>query len=173
MNDAHEGIAALYTTHTPALVRYLTRVTGSVDTAEDIAHDTFVKALHAEEQLDNLHSVSGWLFRVATNAAFDRHRRQRARPTTPLTAYHTDTLIAASGGLNDEEKVLLSIVLDSVPTYYRTPLLLSYAGYSIQDIAVLLGWKLGTVKSRMSRARAHMRQRYRASDLATARQRTL
>lgn len=173
MEDAHEPSAALYTTHAPALVRYLTRVTGSVDTAEDLAHDTFVKALRSAKHLDNLHSVRAWLFRVATNAAFDWYRRQQARATTPLTAYYTNTLAAVSDGLNDEEGVLLRVVLDSMPAYYRMPLLLSYAGYPIHDIAVLLGCKLGTVKSRMARARAHMRQRYKAGELAIARQRTL
>lgn len=92
MEDAHEHIAALYAIYALAMVRYLTRLTGSVHTAEDLAHDTFVKALRSWDQLDDMQSVRGWLFRIATHAAFDRHRRQRVHPTTPLTAYHTNTI---------------------------------------------------------------------------------
>ncbi|HXG58323.1 MAG TPA: RNA polymerase sigma factor, partial [Thermoanaerobaculia bacterium] len=64
----------------PALLRYVRRLTGSLGDAEEIVQETFLK-LHQRmvEGGEDLTSASAWLFRVATNAARDLERERRVR----------------------------------------------------------------------------------------------
>ena len=72
-------------------------------------------------------------------------------------------LLRCQPGLPLEENELLWLALNQLPPCYRTPLLLhGYAGYSVRDIAALLGCKEGTVKSRLNRGRALFQKRYAA-----------
>lgn len=166
MQDGIEQpIEALYAAYAPPILRYLARLTGNHETAEDLTQDTFIKVLRRRRQFATGESVGAWLFRIATNTAYDDLRRHRRRATTRLTDAHAETLIAASSGLPIEEGDLLWTVLGQLPEYYRVPLLLQgYAGYGVSDIAALLGLKKGTVKSRLNRARALFQKRYVAKN---------
>lgn len=164
MQNEHEPqLDDLYTAYAPAIVRYLARLTGSQETAEDLTHETFLKALRHQNQLAKFESAGPWLFRIATNTAYDHFRHHRRHQTTPLTPQHANTLIAESRGLSVEDRELLRAMLAGLPVSYRLPLLLqAYAGYQVKDIAALLGWKMGTVKSRLHRAKAHVQAQYAA-----------
>jgi RNA polymerase sigma-70 factor (ECF subfamily) len=164
MQNEHEPqLDALYAAYAPAIVRYLTRLTGSEETAEDLTQETFLKALRHQKQLTNLEAAGSWLFRIATNTTYDHFRHHRRHRTTPLTAHHADTLIAEPRGLPVEDRELLRAMIAGLPASYRLPLLLrAYAGYQVEDIAALLGLKVGTVKSRLHRARAHVQAQYAA-----------
>jgi len=161
---ATQEIAELYAAHGPAILRYLERLTGQHETAEDLAQETFLKAWRAWGQRTTQDAVGtrAWLFRIATTTAYDEFRRQRRRPTTPLTELHVATL-AAPGGLPFEEAEMLGEVLRELSDEHRTALLLQgYAGYPLAQIAARLGWKEGTVKSRLHRARAQAQQHFAA-----------
>lgn len=162
-NGYEPHIDVLYVAYAPSIVRYLTRLTGSEEAAEDLMQETFLKALRHGGQLASDAAARPWLFRIATNMAFDTFRRQRRQQTTPLTAHHAETLAGASTGLSIEDRELLWAMIDRLPPHYRLPLLLqSYAGYPLNEIAALLGWKVGTVKSRLHRARARVQKQYAA-----------
>lgn len=164
MQNEHEPpLGALYVAYAPAIVRYLARLTGSAEAAEDLTQETFLKALRHQKQLTNREAAGPWLFRIATNTAYDYFRYHRRYHTTPLTVQHADTLIAESRGMPVEDRELLRAMIARLPPSYRLPLLLqAYAGYQVKDIAVLLGSKVGTVKSRLHRARAHIQAQYAA-----------
>jgi RNA polymerase sigma-70 factor (ECF subfamily) len=139
-------------------------MTGSEAAAEDLTQETFLKALRHWGQLERAEGARAWLFRIATNTAYDHFRRRRRLPTTQLTELHMETLAAASTELQVEERELLRALVARLPKRYRLPLLLrAYAGYQVDDIAARLGWKVGTVKSRLSRARAQLQKQYAAS----------
>jgi RNA polymerase sigma-70 factor (ECF subfamily) len=105
--------------------------------------------------------VRAWLFRIATNTAYDNFRRRRLRATTPLTHAHADTLAAEHTESRLDEDELIWAALARLPAHYRVPLLLQgYAGYPLSEIARTLGWKQGTVKSRLHRARAQFQKFY-------------
>jgi RNA polymerase sigma-70 factor, ECF subfamily len=152
---------ALYATYALAITRYLAQLTGSREVAEDLTQDTFLKALRHWGQRREAEHTRGWLFRIATNTAYDELRRRRRQPTTPLTERHAETLATALAGFPAEESEQLWTVIGQLPVSYRVPLVLQgYAGYALQDIADMLGWKVGTVKSRLHRARALFQRRY-------------
>jgi RNA polymerase sigma-70 factor (ECF subfamily) len=161
VTTAEQALAGLYAEHAPALLRYLQRLTHSHETAEDLAQETFLKALRSWGQLASGENVRAWLFRIATNTAYDEFRRRRRRATTPLTDIHADTLAAehSESTLAEAEPILAALA--RLPTHYRVPLLLQgYAGYPLSEIARTLGWKEGTVKSRLHRARAQFQKLY-------------
>jgi RNA polymerase sigma-70 factor (ECF subfamily) len=164
MQTEHESqLDALYAHHAPAIQRYLARLTGSEETAEDLTQETFLKAWRRWGQLASVEGARSWLFRIATNTAYDHFRRRRRQPTTRLGADHAETLVAETVGLPIEERELLWALVARLPERYRLPLLLqSYAGYKLNDIATLLGWSEGTVKSRLHRARAQVQKQYAA-----------
>lgn len=162
-SETKPQMEVLYATHAIAIARYLGRLTGSAETAEDLMQETFLKAMRHWDTLAAAECVRGWLFRIATNTAYDHLRQRRRQLNIPLTVYHEKTLAAEPAGLPLEERELLWMALGRLPERYRTPLLLqAYAGYPIHDIAALLGWKVGTVKSRIHRARVQAQKHYLA-----------
>lgn len=163
-HGAEQAVGEIYATYGPMILRYLRRLIGSQETAEDLLQDTFIKALQRWEQLKTRDHVRAWLFRIATNTAYDTLRRQRRCPTTPLTALHLETLVADSIEPSYDELTPIWVALRRLPRHHRQVLLLqSFAGCSINDIVALLGWKEGTVKSRLHRARLRLRALYTSS----------
>lgn len=153
-------VEALYATYGQLIRRHLARLTGDVGAAEDLVHETFVKVLARRQQLAGVENAGAWLFRIATNTAYD-HMRRRRRVGVPLSEANLQTLSADPPGMAIEDREQLGAALGRLPDHYRTPFILKhYAGYPLDDIAALLGWKLGTVKSRIYRARAQLQRHY-------------
>ena len=135
--------------------------------AEDVTQDTFLSAYR------NISSYRGgmfraWLFRIATNAARDALRRRARRPATSLDTYMEgettprDVPDPDSGpeevALQHERQRVLGDLLMELPQDQRTVLVLSdVQGLSYEEIAQATGEALGTVKSRLSRARTRLR----------------
>jgi RNA polymerase sigma-70 factor (ECF subfamily) len=160
--DAHTQIAHLYERHYQPLLRMLTRLAPDRETAEDLCHETFIKALCRWAQHDPQSNAVAWLYRIATNVAYDHLRKRRIR-TLPLPAHEAveceDTQI---------ERVLLAEplreALVQLPLHYRT-LLVQYAneGHNMREIAAASGCSVNAVKTRLCRARRRFREVYEAS----------
>lgn len=162
--SAEQAVARLYDDYHQPILRYLQRLVGSREVAEDLAQETFLKAFRSWDQLIAVDGAMAWLFRIARHTAYDDYRRRRRNLGVPLTDVHLETMEAASAELAVEEVEPIRMALSHLPEGYRSALLLhSYAGYPIETIAAALGWKPGTVKSRLSRARAQFRKHYSVS----------
>lgn len=144
------------------------RIMGDEDSAADATQEAFISAYQAINGYRG-GSFRAWLMRIVTNACYDELRRRKRRPTSSLEAlYVTD---AAPGepmvtGLEGPEASAqrqdlnraLQAGLQALPAEQRVALVLSdVQGYNYQEIANITGASLGTVKSRLSRARAKMR----------------
>jgi RNA polymerase sigma-70 factor, ECF subfamily len=153
----------LYEAYHRPLLRYLERLVRQHETAEDLCHESFIKALRHWDERDPSLSARGWLYSIATNTAFDYLRQQRrvkcvlaARdlaelPSEPAFAAHLD------------EREMIRATLSRIPTHYRLPLLLHlYADYKLKTIAAALGSNINTIKTRVHRGRAQFRQIYLA-----------
>jgi RNA polymerase sigma-70 factor, ECF subfamily len=152
---------SIYDDYAPQITRYLERLTGSYETAEDLTQETFLKVFRSWEQLGAAANPNAWLFRVATNTAYDELRKRRRSDTMPLTDIHARTIAAAALGLSFEDADWLWVVMGRLPAAYRIPLILqSYAGYPVRDIAALLGCKEATIRSRLRRARMQFQAHY-------------
>ncbi len=146
------------------------RMLGDSDAAADAAQDTFVSAYK------NLRSFRGgsfkaWLLRIVTNSCYDQLRVKQRKPTASLDALLLDPDNPAPGlGETREESPqdhaeraeLSSIIqkgLQTMPMEQRATLVLSdIDGFAYEEIAQITGTNVGTVKSRLSRARAHLRE---------------
>ena len=155
------------------------RVVGDVDTAEDVTQDTFLLAYRS------LHQFRGgifraWLLRITTNRSYDELRRRQRRPAGSFDELGFEprvewsTLAAGEDPDARAERLELSraleLALARLPDDQRTVVVLSdVQGYSYDEITAITGASLGTIKSRLSRGRARLREALRDNE-ATAEQ---
>lgn len=146
------------------------RILGDGEAAADVTQDAFTNAYKALQGFEG-GSFRAWLMRITTNACYDRLRYQQRRPSTSLEEMAPDPDMAepppalVDRGESPEEYTLrqeLSRLMENgiqaLPPDQRITLVLSdIQGYSYEEIALATGVELGTVKSRLSRARARMR----------------
>lgn len=157
------GIEPLYADYRRPVLAYLTRLVGDREAAEDLCQETFIKAMRGWDGRDPSASAVSWLYRIATNTAYDYLRRQRRIRFTPLLDAEDSAgeTIALGSRLDEREPVLRA--LEQIPAMYRLPLVLhSYEGRSTQEIADSLGVSNSAIKTRLFRARERFRQVYQA-----------
>lgn len=143
------------------------RILGDAEAAADASQDAFLSAYTAVAKFKG-GSFKAWLLRIATNSCYDQLRVHKRRPTSSLEAIYTDTDPSSyfvNGRETPEEHTLrqeLSQVIQqgiqTLPPDQRTTLVLSdVQGMSYAEIAEVTGASIGTVKSRLSRGRARLR----------------
>ena len=133
--------------------------------AMDAAQNAFLSLLTHEKQLSKCDDAQlrAWLYRVAKNAALDLVRREgRMLPTEnvaeDLPVEECD--LPESILLNEEARSEVHECVEALPEKYREPISLYYfSGLSYEEIADLLSLGMGTLKSRMSRARVMLSQK--------------
>lgn len=143
------------------------RIMGDAEAAADATQDAFLKAYRG---LDGFRgeSFKAWLLRIVTNTCYDQLRARQRRPSSGLEDIVEDVehtwRLAEAGESPDEyaERVELNRVLQwalaQLPPDQRTVVVLSdIEGLSYEEIAAVMNIRLGTVKSRLSRARARLR----------------
>jgi RNA polymerase sigma-70 factor (ECF subfamily) len=152
------SIEQLYHDHRQPILRYLDRLVSDREAAEDLCHETFIKALRHWNELEQATVAQSWLYRIATNTAYDYLRRRRRAASMRLT----DKYEAASAlGTRFDDAEPVWVAMNHLPEQYRVPLLLQlWAGYSLSDIAAALGCNVTTIKTRVHRARLRFRQLY-------------
>lgn len=149
-----------------ALFRHVARLLGPVD-AEDVVQDAFISAWRSLASFEGT-SFRAWLFRIATNRAIDvlRSRKRRAElPLDPPADEPASWAEPADGGAdlveiagNREALAVVEEALGSVPVEQRAALLLrDVEGFDYEEIARITASELGTVKSRIHRARLAVR----------------
>lgn len=153
--------------HQAAVFNVCLRLLRDVAAAEDATQDAFVRAWTGAASFRG-GSVRAWLFKIATNRAYDLLRVRARRPAAALEADALDLepIWPSQAGELPEERVLrdelgirLERALAALPEDQRTAVLLAdVQGCSYEEVAAATGSALGTVKSRLSRARARLRQ---------------
>lgn len=154
--------------HQDAVYSLTLRMLGQPQAAEDVTQEAFINAWR---RLDSFRggSFRSWLFTIAANRARDELRRNGRRPQTSLDAARDDPGRAdldppdrdptPEGAAEQAElRAALEAALLELPPDWREVVLLSDVhGLDYAEIAAATGVALGTVKSRLSRARAHLR----------------
>ncbi len=137
----------------PALRRYARALTRDAELADDLVQDTLVRALRSEH-LFHGGDLRSWLYTILTNLNRNRLRSLARRPT--MTAIKDDDAPDMAGpeaGGRDIERALATLVDDQ-----RTALLLVVLeGLSYREVADIQGVPIGTVMSRLARARAQIK----------------
>ncbi len=149
-----------------ALYRHAARIVGAGPDAEDVVQDALFSAWRSVSSFEGT-SFRAWLFRIVTNRALDRIRARRRRPELPLEPADDDVTWAepsAPGpGLTEiasshEALAVVEEALQRVPEEQRAALLLrDVEGFAYEQIALITNVEVGTVKSRIHRARVAVR----------------
>ncbi len=145
------------------------RLTNDADLAADATQDAFIKAYQRLNQYRG-GSFKSWVLRIVTNTCYDALRARKRRPTTPLESEEDeddpeyDARLIDVGerpedrAMRQELAAAIQAAISQLPPDQRTTLVLSdIEGLDYQEIADATGAALGTVKSRLSRARAKVR----------------
>ena len=148
--------------HAP-LVRYLTRRLGDRDWAEEVAQETFLRALR-QEQIVNERS---WLFAVATNLVRDEARKdqRRRRHLELLFAEEREREMAEPEPTTLEraqEAAFARKALDGLAERDRLALLMREEGLDYHEIAEALGLSVGSIGTTLARARRRLAESYEA-----------
>ncbi len=149
------------------LARYLTR---DPSDAEDLVQETYERALRAWDQLERDTNVKAWLFRILRNAFISRYRQEQHRPALELydtTEQAPEGAIdkgagSTPGGAEPEQMRRLvsrdiEAALRTLSEDARTVILLDLEGFTESEVSLVVGCAVGTVKSRLNRARAALR----------------
>jgi RNA polymerase sigma-70 factor (ECF subfamily) len=141
------------------LYRYAFRLSGSAPDADDLTQETFCKAQAQFKQLRDRSRAKPWLFCILRNLYLHRLRSGQQHATIPLdsVAELPETLPEELPAIEPER---LQRALDELPEIFRTPIVLYYfEDFSYRDIAEQMDTQIGTVMSRLARAKGILRQR--------------
>jgi RNA polymerase sigma-70 factor (ECF subfamily) len=145
--------------HYVPLYRYAYRLSGSAADAEDLTQEAFCKAQLNLAQLRDPDRSRAWLFRILRNAYLHRLRADKHRHCVSLDSVG-DVAEPLPEPLPAVEPERLQQALNELPEVFRTPIILYYfEDFSYRDIAEQMDLPLGTVMSRLARAKAHLRAR--------------
>jgi len=128
---------------------------------EDVTSEVFYKVYRNLGRYRPEHALSTWLYRITINAALDRKRslrhESRMEELSPALADGRPSLESQAG--DRERSRLLQEALKRIPGHYRSPLVLAHLeGMPLDEIARVLDLPEGTVKSRLFRARALLKE---------------
>ncbi len=148
------------------------RMLRSAEDAEDVTQETFVRVFRSLARYDPARSFEAWLFTITTRLAIDLMRRRKVRPVsltiTDPESGEDRTLDVEDTGLKPdetaahaEEEQRTKELIDALPPHYRIVVMLRHQqDLSYEEIAETLHLPLGTVKARIHRARALLKNRF-------------
>ena len=158
-----EDVERLFRTYNTALVRYLTRRLGDRDWAEEVAQETFLRALRQ----DTLASERSWLFAVATNLVRDEARKdERRRRHLAILADEERAREMEepepSSIERAQEAALARKAVESLAERDRLALLMREEGLDYNEIAEALRLSVGSIGTTLARARRRLAEAYEA-----------
>jgi RNA polymerase sigma-70 factor (ECF subfamily) len=176
MKDSELEFQEIYDAFQPKTHRYLTQLVGEGE-AEDLTQEVFVKVSRALHTFRGESKLSTWLYRIATNAARDRLRspsfqRIVQEGLSNASAENLETELEDGNAWTGEKAPLteqqvfrkemnecIQEYIAKLPKNYRTVLVLSeFEGLKNEEIAEVVGASLNTVKIRLHRARARLKE---------------
>ncbi len=154
---APPDVGQLVSDYHQALYRYAFRLAGSAADAEDLTQQVFLIAQQKLDQLRDANCVRAWLFTVLRNC-YLKTRRQRV--PLPAAAVELDiNLVPDAVTANDIDSERLQAAINSLDDDFKVTLLLFYFEHrSYREIAEVLEIPIGTVMSRLARAKSRLRQ---------------
>ena len=161
----------LVLTYQDSLFNTAVRILGDDELAADATQKAFISAYRSIKSYRG-GSFKAWLMRTVTNACYDELRRQKRQPTVSLESCNNDDSEIenprwlADRGMLPEAKYeaaelanAIQHCLDALPTDFRTVLILvDVQGMNYDEVARTIQVPLGTIKSRLARARLRMRE---------------
>jgi RNA polymerase sigma-70 factor (ECF subfamily) len=153
--------------HYESLFRYAFRLSGSSADAEDLTQEAFCKAQAQYGQLRDPDRAKPWLFSILRNAYLHRARSERQRKIISIDLIG-ELPEPPADPIPDVDPSRLQEALNELPEVFRTPIILYYfEDFSYRDIAEQMELPIGTVMSRLARAKGHLRERLLVAETAS------
>lgn len=167
------GFEIIVGRHKNAIVSFLFRFTGDFRTAEDLAQEAFLRVFKKIQDYNSTAKFSTWLYTIASNLAKDEFKRRSRHParsldwkgggdtTRDMPQAKADTTSSVPGARLEKDEVRLNVnkALDLLDAHDREILVLKdVQGLSYDEISEILTLPMGTVKSRISRARTAFKE---------------
>lgn len=162
---------ALVQKHQARAYQYAFRLTRNADDAADVVADAFVRVYRALQNFKGDSAFSTWLYRIETNCFLDMRKKKNARPATSLDSVlnlgdgEVELQVEDDGpSAHDEAErshrmVAIEEAVAKLPEYQRAMIVMYHSeSMSYEEIAEALSLPIGTVKSRLNRARLSLRQ---------------
>jgi len=140
-----------------AVVAFSYRLTGDKTQAEDLAQETFLKAWRFMERYTAGTNAKAWLFRICRNAFINDWRTRKTQPQTrDLDDLGLRQLPLATSPSDDRMGDEVTRAMNALSEPFRAVILLDLEDFTYQEMSVILSIKIGTVRSRLHRARKEL-----------------
>ncbi len=165
MKETSWSFDQIYDEYKTPIYNYVYHLVGDREQADDLTQDTFLKAFKALPKMDGSLKLSAWLYRIATNTAYDALRRRKLIAWLPWQDLDHEPADVESA---DPQEIygtteLVRAALRRMPQQYRSALLLyTQEGFSYSEIARTLNIAESGVKMYLSRARQSFREHYKS-----------
>jgi RNA polymerase sigma-70 factor (ECF subfamily) len=148
----------LIVAHSDAMYRYASRLTGQSADAEDLTQQAFLLAQQKLHQLREDDRAAAWLFAIVRSCFLKACRKRQQ--LAPAAEWNLDEIADESPEIDHVDQEKLSKALAELPDEFRVVVLMFYfEDLSYKEIAEQLELPIGTVMSRLSRAKSHLRRR--------------
>ncbi len=148
----------LYDAHAPRVYSLVFRMSGDADKARELTQDTFIRAFSRLAQFRGDAALSTWLHRIAVTVV-SNSRRKEIRFRREVSLDEARSVAAFEGRSDPDLKQSIDRAIENLSDAYRTTLIMhDVEGYTHAEIAEVLGVPEGTCKSRLSAARAQLRE---------------
>jgi RNA polymerase sigma-70 factor (ECF subfamily) len=170
-----DALSLLYEQFRRPIHSYIYRLLGSLEDADDLTQEVFVRACIAWDGLYERNNLSAWLYRIATNLCVDLLRRRKRISWWPLSYHNSNDdrfesgasddnspLLPDSGGIPEiAEREHIRLALSNMPEEYAVALVLSAAqGIPYREIAAIVGISPNAAATRISRAKRMFAEQY-------------
>lgn len=158
--------------HERRAYQYAFRLTSNSEEAADVVADAFVRVYSAIKNFKGNSAFTTWLYRILTNCFLDLRKREKSRQASSLESVLTtddgdlerqiedDALTPYEEAAKDERERVVTEAVAELPEYQRAMITMYHAEQlSYEEIAEALDLPIGTVKSRLNRARLSLREK--------------
>lgn len=156
--------------HADALYTFAYHLTYNEEDANDLVQETFLKAFRFIDKYDTGTNAKAWLFKILKNAFINEYRKKTKQPTTvdyeEVINFHEEEDTNYSSYLDLRQEIFQSLIgdevttaINSLPVDFRTVILLcDVEGFKYDEIAKIVNIPIGTVRSRLHRARNMLKE---------------
>ncbi len=162
----------LYSLYERKMYNFALRMSGNPDDAEDIVQETFIRVFNAIPNFRGEANFSTWVFRIANNVFLDMRKKAKAHPQTSLQDSVELEESEVTRQIEDpgpqpqdiaqqaELNKIMQEAINSLPDYQKTMVILYHTqSKSYEEIADIMNLPIGTVKSRLNRARIALKSK--------------
>lgn len=156
--------------HMDALYNFAFHLTYDEDDANDLVQETYMKAYRFANSYVEGTNAKAWLFKILKNAFINEYRKKSKQPNKvdyeDIVSYHDSEDVKLVGSLDLREEIFQGMLgdevtkaINSLPVDFRTVILLcDIEGFTYEEIAKIIDIPIGTVRSRLHRARQMLKE---------------